>query len=46
MGWNEIITMLGKTSDVDGCQIYNDTDDWVIFRTHYLLQRMPGAAQA
>ena len=46
MSWTEILTMLGKTSEVSGCQIYNDTDDWVIFRTPYLLQRMPGAAQA
>ena len=46
MGWNEIITMLAKTSDVGGCQIYNDTDDWVIFGTPYLLQRLPNPAQA
>ena len=46
MLWRDILTMLAKTSDVGGCQIYNDTDDWVIFRTPYLLQRLPGAAQA
>ena len=46
MSWREILTMLAKTSDVSGCQIYNDTDDWVIFRTPYLLQRLPGTAQA
>ncbi len=46
MFWRDVLTMLGKTPDVSGCQIYNDTDDWVIFRTPYLLQRLPGAAQA
>ena len=46
MSWSEILTMLGKTNEVSGCQIYNDSDDWVIFRTPYLLQRMPNAAQA
>ena len=46
MLWRDILTMLAKTSDVGGCQIYNDTDDWVIFRTAYLLQRLPGSGQA
>ena len=46
MLWRDIITMLAKTSEVGGCQVYNDTDDWVIFRTPYLLQRLPGTTQA
>ena len=46
MLWRDILTMLAKTNDVGGCQVYNDTDDWVIFRTPYLLDRLPGKARA
>ena len=46
MLWRDVLTMLAKTSEVGGCQVYNDTDDWVIFRTPYLLQRLPGQAKA
>ena len=46
MAWRDVILMLPGTSVLDGCMIYNDTDDWVIFRTPYLLQRLPGTAHA
>ena len=46
MRWRDVILMLPKAPELDGCMIYNDTEDWVIFRTPYLLQRLPGTAHA